>query len=563
MGKVDQFLDASLSNALSRDDQIEAPVGLSNHSRRSSSQRRTVVVGAGIGGLVAALQVANLGDEVIVLERASQAGGKVRQLHGVDSGPTVFTMRWILDQVFESCGERLEDHLQMLPLNNLARHAWAPGAYGLNNKATLDLFADRQASIDAIGQFSGLAQAKQFAAFCAEAKTVYQTLEAPYIRSQKPGFLKMTRDLGPSGLMTLSKLGPFASLWQTLGRHFTDPRLRQLFGRYATYCGASPWLAPATLMLIAQVEMDGVWAVNGGMRSIVVALQKLCVARGVQFHFDADVNEIKVKDGAVSAVRFTSAGLSNEIALDHLVFNGDVSALASGQLGQAAQLAVNSLSSEQRLSRRSLSAVTLSFKTNKAATGFPLVRHNVFFDQAYDREFNDVFNKHRLPENGTVYVCAQDRSDDAVAQEEQERVLCLINAPAIGDQAKASEVFSNSEVERCIHQHFKRMELSGLQLSIDPSQYAVTTPIQFNQLFPGTGGALYGQASHGWMNQFQRMGARSHIAGLYLAGGSVHPGPGVPMAAMSGQLAAAMLKADRVSTSLSKRAATVGGTSMR
>jgi 1-hydroxycarotenoid 3,4-desaturase len=527
----------------------------------SATQQRTIVVGAGIGGLVAALQVAALGDEVIVFEQSEQAGGKVRQLHGVDSGPTVFTMRWILDQVFESCGERLEDHLQVTGLNNLARHCWAPGAYGLNNEAPLDLFADRAASIEAIGQFSGVAQARQFATFCDEAKKVYQTLETPYIRSQKPGFIKMTCDLGPRGLMTLSNLGPFASLWQTLGRHFSDPRLRQLFGRYATYCGASPWLAPATLMLIAQVEMDGVWSVDGGMRSIVNALQKLCIARGVRFQFNAQVNSLVIKENTVRAVRFSINGQTEEIAANNVVFNGDVAALAEGHLGEAARFAVSAMPADQRIRRRSLSALTLSFKTKQPVTTFPLVRHNVFFDQGYEHEFNDVFNQHRLPQNGTVYVCAQDRGDDAVAQAHQERMLCLINAPAIGDQPNAGETFSSIEVERCIHKHLKRLELSGLQVPIDPSQYTVTTPIQFNQLFPGTGGALYGQASHGWMNQFQRMGARSRIAGLYLAGGSVHPGPGVPMAAMSGQLAAAMLKVDRVSTSLSKRAVTAGGTS--
>jgi 1-hydroxycarotenoid 3,4-desaturase len=547
MGDVDQFVRSTPKIDL---------------GKRSSAQQRTVVVGAGIGGLVAALQVAALGDEVIVLERAEQAGGKVRQLHGVDSGPTVFTMRWILDQVFESCGERLEDHLTIKALNNLARHVWAPQAYGLKNSEALDLFADRAASIDAIGNFSGAAQARQFARFCDEAKKVYQTLETPYIRSQKPGFLKMTSDLGPRGLMTLSNLGPFASLWKTLGRHFSDPRLRQLFGRYATYCGASPWLAPATLMLIAQVEMDGVWAVDGGMRSIVDALKKLCEARGVKFQFNTHVSALVVKNKSVCGVRFVSNNRTDEIATDTVVFNGDAAALAEGCLGEAARSAVNTISSAQRISRRSLSAVTLSFKTVQPVTNFPLVRHNVFFDESYDHEFSDVFDKHRLPRNGTVYVCAQDRGDDAISQHHQERILCLINAPAIGDQPNSCDSFSTIEVERCIHKHLKRLELSGLQFPIDPGQYTVTTPVQFNQLFPGTGGALYGQASHGWMNQFQRMGARSHIAGLYLAGGSVHPGPGVPMAAMSGQLAAAMLKADRVSTSLSKRAVTVGGTSM-
>ncbi len=550
-------------SAVATTSSVLAKTPMSGSINPRSAKKRTIVVGAGIGGLVTALQVAKLGDEVIVLERAAQAGGKIRQLHGVDSGPTVFTMRWILDQLFESVGERLENHLQVTALQNLARHAWAPGAYGLQNETTLDLFADRASSVDAIGRFSGLAQARQFEKFCDEAKHIYRTLEGPYIRSQKPNFFQMTRDLGPHGLLALSRLGPFASLWKTLGRHFTDPRLRQLFGRYATYCGASPWQAPATLMLIAQVEMDGVWTVEGGMRSIVSALQNLCAKNGVQFVFNADVQEILLAEKNANGVRFQVDGRSENLGADSIVFNGDVSALADGRLGEKAREAITPTSRQQRFKRRSLSALTVSLTTSKAVTAFPLVRHNVFFNEAYDREFDDVFVRHRLPRDGTVYVCAQDRTDDARSAVEQERILCLINAPAIGDQANASEAFSSTEVERCIHHHLQRLELSGLQLSIDWSNTTVTTPQQFNQLFPATGGALYGQASHGWMNQFQRMGARSRIPGLYLAGGSVHPGPGVPMAAMSGQLAAATIKADRVSMSLSRGAAIAGGMSTR
>ena len=107
----------------------------------------------------------------------------------------------------------------------------------------------------------------------------------------------MVRDLGPAGLLTLTGLGPFSSLWRTLGRRFSDPRLRQLFGRYATYCGASPWHAPATLMLIAQVEMDGVWSVRGGMSALARAMETLAVERGVEFLYGAPVLEIEVQGG--------------------------------------------------------------------------------------------------------------------------------------------------------------------------------------------------------------------------------------------------------------------------
>jgi phytoene dehydrogenase-like protein len=195
---------------------------------------RVLVVGAGIAGLSAAVELAARGVDVTVLERAAEPGGKLRQVvvdgAGIDSGPTVFTMRWVFDELLANAGTSLDAELKTSRLDVLARHAWGAGG-------TLDLFADARRSTDAIAAFAGPAEARRFEAFRAEAKRVYATLEGPYIRSPKPGFWKMVGDLGPRGLATLSALGPFADLWRSLARHFHDPRLQQLFGRYATYCG--------------------------------------------------------------------------------------------------------------------------------------------------------------------------------------------------------------------------------------------------------------------------------------------------------------------------------------
>ena len=533
-----------------------------------------VVIGAGIGGLVSAVLLAHSGLKVTVLEKQSYAGGKLRQVNGVDSGPTVFTMRWILDDLFAQIGERLEDHLVLEKLNILARHAWAPDAYGLSpNVSTLDLYADKRASRDAIGDLCGLQQAKQFDRFCLDAMRVYQTLEGPYIRSQRPSFMKMTKDLGVPGLGVLAGLGPFASLWASVGRYFTDPRLQQLFGRYATYCGASPWKAPATLMLIAQVEMDGVWSVRGGMVAIVDALVNCAKKRGVVFIFNAHVDQIIVKDARLASIAYSvrndfaaKAAGPEVIQTKNAVFNGDVDALASGLLGHDGRMACGSSSIDQRRARRSLSAITWSIRTgDQAVSGFDLARHNVFFNDDYAQEFKDVFGRGRLPRLGTVYVCAQDRQNAGESESQDraqvntqshahnqaiqtdERILCLVNAPALGDQIN-SDTFSKDEVSLCTTNHFAHLARCGLRIPQQGQgscQTNVTTPTQFHQLFPATGGALYGQASHGWMNQFRRMGSSSHIKGLYLAGGSVHPGPGVPMAAMSGRLAAAALMEHR------------------
>ena len=162
------------------------------------SRDRIVVVGAGMGGLAAALSLASRGEEVLVVERAPAPGGKMRRLdvggHAIDGGPTVFTMRWVLEQLFAEAGASLGEHVTLEPLAILARHAWS-------ESERLDLHADLQHSADAIGAFSGAEEARRFLAFSAEAKRIYQTLEKPFLCAQRPNpvtLVSTTPAVGPA-----------------------------------------------------------------------------------------------------------------------------------------------------------------------------------------------------------------------------------------------------------------------------------------------------------------------------------------------------------------------------
>jgi 1-hydroxycarotenoid 3,4-desaturase len=184
----------------------------------------------------------------------------------------------------------------------------------------------------------------------------------------------------------------------------------------------------------------------------------------------------------------------------------------------------------------------------------------VFFEPDYASEFDDIFRLRRLPQQGTVYVCAQDRGDDGEAEPGlPERLLCLVNAPADGDRRR----FDDEETLSCEHRSLDLLRACGLRLQARLHQVTRTTPHDFHRLFPATGGALYGQATHGWMSSFRRPSSTSRVPGLYLAGGGVHPGPGVPMAALSGRLAAETLLAHLDSTSRSPRVRISGGMSTR
>lgn len=488
------------------------------------------MIGAGIGGLAAAVELAARGLDVTVVERAEKPGGKLRHTvigeSPIDAGPTVFTMRHVFDDLFAVADASFDDYVRVKKAETFARHAWSMDE-------RLDLHADVDRSADAVAAFAGPAEAQGYRAFCKRAGLMYKTLEHTFMLSQRPSTpFGLVARAGLRGLPDMARITPYTTMWQEICRHFRDPRLRQLFGRYATYCGSSPFLTPGILMLIAHVEQDGVWLIEGGMYRLVEAVRDLAVKCGVTFRYAAHVEEILVRSGRACGIRLAGDEI---LHTDAVVSNTDAAALSEGRLGKAAQRAIAPIPRE----RRSLSALTWAIKSKTG--GFPLLHHNVFFAQNYSNEFDDIFKHRRLPENPSVYVCAQDRQDtEDHSPDGPERLFLIVNAPPRGD----THPLETSEIEQCEKRTFALLERLGLHIQRTPETSVRTTPAQFESLFPATGGGLYGQATHGMLSAFRRPKSKSRIPGLYLAGGSVHPGPGVTMSAQSGRLAAQRLLAD-------------------
>ena len=493
------------------------------------SRSEILVVGAGVGGLAAAIELAAAGRRVRVLESAAEPGGKMRQLAvaglGVEAGPTVFTMRWIFEDLFAAAGCALESRLRLQAADVLARHAWRRGG-------ALDLYANTARSARAIESFAGPGDAAGYLAFCARSADIYATLREPFIASARPGMLQLVRRVGFRRLDALWRTAPFRSLWNALGDHFDAPRLRQLFARYATYVGSSPLQAPATLMLIAHVEQDGVWLVDGGMRAVAAALCAVARELGVSFHFGEGARELLVRGRRAAGVISTRG---QRYPARHIVYNGEVSALGAGLLGDAARRAARRVAP----ARRALSAIT--FCVLARVSGRRLHYHNVFFADDYPEEFAALFERGAITDWPTVYVCAQDRRGAEIPAG-PERLLLLINAPADGDLNARNE----ADLKRWRERALAVLAACGCVLEFSDDECVTTDPARFHQRFAGSGGSLYGRANHGVMGSFARAGARSRIPGLYLAGGSVHPGAGVPMSAMSGRLAAAAVLEDAV-----------------
>ena len=536
-------------------------VAAARTAARRAPGARVLVVGAGVGGLATALRLAAAGARVTLLERHAWLGGKMRAVASpagpVDAGPTVLTMRGVLEDLFAAAGARLADHVTLHPEPILARHVWPDGT-------TLDLHADPEATARAIREALGPRAEAEHRAQAAAARRLFEAFEGPMMRAATPSQARLAARVAASPRL-LADMAPGRTLAGALARRIEDPRLRQLHGRYATYVGGSPHEAPALLGLISHAEAMGVWRVEGGMARLAEALAALARSLGVEIRTRAHVAEVAV-EGARAAGVVLAGG--ERLAADAVVHAGDPRALAAGLLGERARAAV------PPPGRPSLSARVWSFAAR--AQGVPLAHHTVLFSGDDAAEFA-AFAASRSPDDPTLYVCAQDRAgvpDRAAGAggagalgrsgdrdpAAPERFEVILNAPP-------GATADPEEDARCHETMLRTLRARGLRLDPEPGPgpgpEAMTTPAGFAAMFPGSEGALYGEAPDGLTAGLRRPRARTRIPGLYLAGGGAHPGAGVPMAALSGRHAAEAITRDLASTSRSRLRATRGGISTR
>ena len=490
--------------------------------------KRVIIVGAGAGGLSAAVDLAAAGWKVDVFETSSEPGGKMHQRQvgdvGIDGGPTVFTMHWVFDELFKRAGAVFDDRVHLTESRRLARHAWTDGSH-------LDLFHNIDQSAQAIAEFADEQNAHGYRRFCKDGELVHNLLRDNFMATGQPSPMKLGYRLLRDGGMKSLAVAPHQTLWTALGRYFSDPRLKQLYGRYATYVGSSPLSTPSTLMLIAHVERQGVWCVEGGMRALAHAIADLATEHGAQFHYESPVRKIHCTNGRATGITLSSG---ESFSADAIIFNGDTAALSDGLLGDD----VLTSSRIRKRQERGLSAITWCI--NATTSGFELDHHNVFFATDYEREFTTIFESRSICNEPTVYVCAQDRVNGSLAATGKERLLLLINAPADGDHG----TWTDAKLEEQRRNALSVLARGGLNLNFSEEECVTTCPDNWHQRFPGSGGSLYGAASHGMFSSFSRPSSGSRIKGLYLAGGSAHPGPGVPMATLSGSIAARHIQRD-------------------
>jgi len=508
-----------------------------------SKSKKIVIIGAGIGGLSAAVELAAAGMDVEVIEQAYTPGGKVRQFPSdagpVDAGPTVLTMRSVFDDLFSRAGARFDEHVTLNAESILARHWWQDGS-------SLDLFADPAESANVIADFAGREARQEFIAFSKKTRRLFDAFNEPVMQSAAPELAVLGKTVLRDFRQLLPAMAPMQTLAASLEKNFSDPRLRQLFGRYATYVGGSPFASPALLSLIWDVESRGVWRVKGGMRKLAKALEKVATERGAQFRYGTKVETITMARRRVTGVTLESG---ERIDAPRVLFNGDPAALSRGLLGDGVIRSVK----HSGTAPRSLSAYVWAFAAKPS--GVDLRHHNVFFGEEQRREF-DALTRGKMPNDPTLYVCAQDRGDGTTPPE-TERFEIIMNGAPLRDEAKPNL----EEFTECQTRTFQTLQRMNLNFDVIPKRISLITPSDFAARFPASDGSLYGRSPQGMRATFQRPTTRSRISGLYLAGGGVHPGAGLPMSSLSGQHAAAAIIMDHASTSRFPRTAMPGGTS--
>jgi phytoene desaturase len=468
----------------------------------------TVVVGGGVGGLVTAIRLAAAGRRVTVFERNPEFGGKlsVRERDGFsfDTGPSLLTLPSLLDEVFRVAGSTLADEVDLVRLEPSFRYFWP-------DSSTVTFHDEPVATAEALDAFSPGSGA-EYLDYLRHARAIWQTSNRTFFAGEMGSPLALLRRVrSPRDFV---RIDARRSLRSRADRAFVDLRLRQWLSRYATYSGSDPSLAPATLGCIAAVEADfGAWYVRGGLGALRDALVRVARRLGVDLHTGVEVTRIEATRRRVTGVCIGNTTIPAEI----VVVNADAEHLYQDLLPDRRRCAA------VQQTERSTSGVAVLLGVEGRT---PLIaHHNVWFSADYQREFNDLRNG-KIPRQPTIYGCVSSLTDSSQAPVGCENWFLLINTPA--DERQVSPEVGEWIVEQ--------LAQVGPDLRHRTRFMEVIGPSDIARRYRAPGGAIYGTSSNGRAAAFQRPSMRGPRRGMYLVGGSTHPGGGLPLVTIGARI---------------------------
>ncbi|HEV3135048.1 MAG TPA: phytoene desaturase family protein [Acidimicrobiia bacterium] len=479
---------------------------------------RTVVVGAGLGGLSAACHLAGRGHEVVVVDRESVPGGRAGVVEEggfrIDSGPTVLTMVGLLEQTFAAAGAGLDDHLTLRRLDPTYRACFPDGS-------VLRVRPDRDAMVEEIRTFAGAGEAAAFERFCSWLGRVYR-LELPhFIDRNYDSPLDLARD--PMALVRLVRLGGLRKLAPTVAGFFRDERLQRIFSFQSMYAGLSPFEALAIYSVITYMDMvEGVYFPEGGMHEVPRALTNAAEKAGATFQFATPVERItRHADGSVQGVRLSSGEL---IAADAVVCNVDVAVAYRSLLG----LSAPSVAGRGRYSPSCI--VWLAGVRGTLPVG--AAHHNIHFGSSWREAFTALFADGRRMPDPSILVTSATASDPSLAPDGATTLFALEPAPNLDGSVDWA-----SERPRLRDELANRVGALGYPVD-DVVVERLTDPRDWEAqgLERGTPFAL----AHRFFQTgpFRPGNVDRRIPGLVFTGMGTVPGVGIPMVLISGRLAA-------------------------
>lgn len=487
--------------------------------------KKAVVIGAGMGGLAAAIRLAVQGFDVQVYEKNATPGGKMGYLeqegYHFDTGPSLFTQPQNLEDLFALAGEPMDAYLRYRSLPVSCNYFYEDGT-------RITAFTDAKLFDEELSNKNGEAKGK-LQRYLQRSEKLYQRIGQLFLNHSLHKRSTLFKTPIVRALTALRWPYLFRTLHQVNTKHFTSSRTVQLFNRYATYNGSNPYQAPGMLSLIPHLEHnEGTFYPEGGMISIARALHQLAVKKGVQFHFNTKVQRIIHAESRVKGVVVDGQNIEASI----VVSNVDVYFTYK-------QLLQNEIKASKLLKQeRSSSALIFYWGIQHEFEQLDL--HNIFFSKDYQAEFTHLFQSKNVFDDPTVYVNITSKSEPGIqAPNGKENWFVMVNVPAnIGQDWESYRM----QYRAAIIQKLNRLLQVDLETLIEIE--AVLDPVSIESQTDSFRGSLYGTSSNSKMAAFLRHpNFTSAIKGLYFVGGSVHPGGGIPLCLKSAQIVAELVAA--------------------
>jgi len=477
-----------------------------------------VIVGGGVGGLAAAIRLRALGHHVTIFERNDVVGGKLatyeRDGYTFDIGPSLVTLPHLFDDVFRTAGTTLDEQIDLIRLDPQFTYHWTDGS----SLTVPDGDDETAAAFDELTPGSG----EQLREFDARGRRIWDVADRTFFAGPMSNPLALAKRMRSP--FDLTAIDPMRTLQRSAESFFDDPRLVQWAGRYATYSGSSPYAAPATLGCIPHIEARfGCWYPMGGLDALRAAFERVAGGTGVEIHTGADVATITTgSDGSVSGVAFADGSTH---AADIVIANTDAEHLYADLLPDPAAL------KRVRRAKRSTSGFVLCVGVRGLSAG--LQHHNVWFSDNYRAEY-DQLDAGELADDPTIYACVSSVTDASQAPDGCENWFLLVNTPP--DVEVDADAYGDLVLGRLADR--------GVDLRPRLEFRHTMTPADIEHRYRSPGGAIYGSSSNGKRAAFVRPANRGARPGLYLVGGSSHPGGGLPLVTTSAKIVAEMITQD-------------------